>query len=102
MSENAEETINCFACHKDTGIALASKVSRTEECPYCFASLHSCKMCKFYDSSAYNECHESQAARIIEKDKSNFCDFFILSGVGETPSAAKDKLLSAADSIFKN
>ncbi|MBT7608558.1 MAG: hypothetical protein HN576_02300 [Bacteriovoracaceae bacterium] len=101
MTAEQLTNISCFACQKDTGISLESKISRTEECPLCYASLRCCRMCKFYDQSAYNECHETQAARILEKEKSNFCDFFILNGVGETPCEAKDKSMSAANALFK-
>jgi hypothetical protein len=101
VSEEAINNIICFACNKDTGISLESKIGRSEECTFCYASLHCCRMCKFYDSTAYNECHETQAARILEKEKSNFCDFFILNGVGETPGETKDKLMSSANALFK-
>jgi hypothetical protein len=102
MADKEPNNISCFSCHKDTGISLESKVGRTEECPSCYASLHCCRMCKFYDQSAYNECHETQAPRIIEKEKSNFCDFFVLDGLGDTPGEEKNKLMSAADALFKD
>ncbi|RZF23309.1 hypothetical protein DAY19_05460 [Halobacteriovorax vibrionivorans] len=75
-------------------------MSLKEECPYCYASLHCCKMCKFYDKSAYNECRESSADRIVEKEKANFCDYFILKG-GSDNGDGKDDLLAAANALFK-
>jgi hypothetical protein len=57
-------------------------------------------MCKYYDPSAYNECRESVADRVVDKEKANYCDFFILVGnsQGQVP---KDKLMDMANSIFK-
>mgnify|MGYP000450689798 FL=1 len=57
-------------------------------------------MCKFYDQSAYNECRESSADRIVEKEKSNFCDYFILKGSGNN-GTDKDDLVNAANALFK-
>ncbi len=102
IPEKIQEEIICFSCKKITGLHFDSKISRSEECPFCYASLHSCLMCNFYDKTAYNECHESEARRILEKDKSNFCDFFILkSSSAENLMQKKDKLFDAAAALFK-
>jgi hypothetical protein len=29
-----------------------------------------------HDRSAYNECREPQAERVLDKERSNMCDFF--------------------------
>jgi hypothetical protein len=51
----------------------------------------------------YNQCRESQAERVLDKERSNFCDFFSFNeycsdakakGAGETP---RDKL----EALFK-
>jgi hypothetical protein len=57
-------------------------------------------MCKFFDSTVYNECLESNAERIVDKEKANFCDYFTLSG-GPSNAASKEDLLKSADSLFK-
>jgi hypothetical protein len=57
-------------------------------------------MCKFYDVKVYNECHESNAERIVDKEKANFCDYFVLSGGGSS-GPSKDELVNAADALFK-
>ena len=43
--------------------------------------------CRFYDSSAYNDCSEPAADRVVEKDKANFCDYFS-AGAGGTVFSA--------------
>jgi hypothetical protein len=92
--------ITCYHCQKKIPILGAFKIVRTEECPYCSTSLHCCRMCTFYDPKVYNECRESNADRIVDKEKANFCDYFNLSD-GSNTGVSKESLLDAAASLFK-
>ncbi len=98
MSETAQ--ITCYKCQKNIPLLNGFKIARTEECPYCSTSLHCCRMCKHFDRSVYNECYESNAERILDKERSNFCDYFILTD-GKNGPAHKEELLNAADALFK-
>ena len=91
---------NCYKCNEKLSLLAGSNIDRREECPHCFADIHCCMMCEFYDQSAYNECREPMADRHTEKEKSNFCDYFKLAGKG-TAKEEKDELLSAAAALFK-
>lgn len=71
---NARSNVPCFFCHKD--IEITDRIGRRETCPHCGLDLHICRNCEFYDSTAYNECREPQAERVVDKEKSNFCDYF--------------------------
>lgn len=64
----------CFSCGKE--IQKNDRVGRRDQCPSCHHDLHACKNCEFYDPSAYNECREPQAERVLDKEASNFCDYF--------------------------
>lgn len=66
----------CFSCGKE--LEAIDRIGRREVCPSCGSDLHCCRNCEFYDKHAYNECREPQAERVLEKDKSNFCDYFQL------------------------
>jgi hypothetical protein len=57
-------------------------------------------MCKFFDPKVYNECHETNAERIVDKEKANFCDYFVLTD-GKNPGTNKEELIDAAASLFK-
>ncbi len=57
-------------------------------------------MCKFYDIHSYNECHESIAERLVDKEKANFCDFFS-PGNPVNPEEVKEKTKVLFDSLFK-
>lgn len=100
MTANNPQAITCYHCNKSIPMLGAFKITRTEECPYCSWSLHCCKMCKFYDSSVYNDCTEPNADRVVDKEKSNFCDYFNLSAGGKN-GPSRDDLLSSADALFK-
>ena len=93
--------LTCYKCNKALELESGMKVGRQEECPHCYASIHCCKMCFFYDPTAYNECKEPTADRIVDKEKPNFCDFFKI-GSGGDGGEGKDKLFNAANSLFKD
>jgi hypothetical protein len=93
-------SVKCYKCCADLALSVGQNTARNEECPQCYANIHSCMMCEFYDTTAYNECKEPTADRILEKEKANFCDHFKLSG-GAGAVDQKDSLLSAAEALFK-
>jgi hypothetical protein len=90
-----------FSCKKE--LEVENKVGRAETCPFCNADLHCCLNCLFYDPRAYNQCREPQAERVVEKDRSNFCDYFSFRDASATeakksPVQAKKNPL---DNLFK-
>jgi hypothetical protein len=64
----------CNSC-KET-LEVGPKVGRRESCPFCESDLHVCLNCRFYDPGSYNDCREPQAERVVDKGRSNFCDYF--------------------------
>ena len=91
----------CYNCSSELDFTEGSDVGRSENCQSCYASIRCCMMCQFYDKSAYNECREPTADRILEKDKANFCDYFKLSA-GDDNNESKNSALDAANALFKN
>ena len=90
----------CWKCRKEINI---EKPVRGDECPLCHADLHVCKACEFYESGAHNDCRESSAEFVSDKDRGNFCDYFRASKKitpGEDTSKA-DKAKAAFDALFK-
>ncbi len=90
--------LECFSCH--TTLEFSTDIGRREECSHCRADVRVCKNCEFYDPRAYNECRETSADVIVEKERANFCDFF-KPGSGLGVKQQKDDLLSAAEALFK-
>lgn len=91
----------CHSCSKE--LALIRKPGREETCPHCGADLHICLNCSFYSPGAYNECREPQAERVVEKKRSNFCDYFVFidDAARKGQAAKKDDPRSRLDALFK-
>lgn len=71
-----------------------------EDCDKCGEDLHTCTHCSFYDVRSYNSCKEPAADVVKEKDRANYCEYFQpYTGSGE--ASQKDRLLSAAELLFK-
>ncbi len=88
----------CHHCKKiNEGLI---QIGRRDECSFCKSDLHVCKNCQMFDLKSYNECKETSADRVKEKEKANFCDFFKALDNGSQMDA-KTKLLSAAEALFK-
>ena len=98
--------MECAFCNSE--IQIETKISRQDTCPHCNRDLRCCKQCQFYDPGAYNECREVAAERIIDKERANFCDYFVpatdgTGADGEQKKAHDDtqeklkKLFGAAD-----
>jgi hypothetical protein len=66
--------VKCAGCQTDLG--RIERVGRRDTCPRCRADLHSCRNCSFYEPGSYNECREPQAERVLDKLRSNFCEYF--------------------------
>jgi len=89
----------CHHCQKQ--VPLLGLVGRRDECPFCRADLHVCKNCQHYDPKAYNECKEPQAERVLEKEKSNFCDFFSPKSEGPSSLDIKAQQMAVAEALFR-
>lgn len=91
-------TLICHACQKAN--AVSGKVGFREDCMDCHADLHCCKNCQFYDPKVYNECRETAADVVREKDRNNYCDFFQPQQKANSVADEKEKLRAAAEALF--
>lgn len=89
-------------CHKcTTEIKLDGPIGRNETCSNCGADLRCCRNCTHYEPTCYNSCRESQAERVLDKEKRNFCDFFSFSK-DRTPTPAGTASRDKLEKLFKN
>lgn len=86
----------CWKCRKETNI---EKPVRGDECPYCHADLHVCKACDFYENGSHNDCRESSAEFVGDKERGNFCDYFRASTKGIAGDSGKSKADAAKDAF---
>ena len=93
--------MRCHACRGEVALASGESVGYRDACERCAADLHVCLNCAHYDPSAYNECRESSAERVLDRDRANRCDYF---RPGTGTNAATDTRkgsLASLDALFK-
>lgn len=99
----ANAVVACHSCGYENDLPPGRKVQRRDECERCGSDLHCCFNCRFYDPRRHNECAETQAERVVDKGRSNFCDYFepgggaVSGGRGSSSDAAKKSF----DDLFK-
>jgi len=90
----------CALCGKE--VAIDKYFSRKSTCPKCGGDLHICLNCRFYSASAHNKCLEVKAEFQRNRDKANFCDYFVFREGGASSSdKAKEDAKKKLDDLFK-
>lgn len=89
---------SCWHCGQELN---ALEYGRGDICRKCGRDTRVCKGCEFYDTSCNNECREPNADRQVEKERSNFCDYFKPGTPAAEGGQSKDEVLSAAEALFK-
>ena len=92
--------MNCFHCGRE--IPAKERVGFRDRCPACDRPAHACFNCDFYDPAYNNQCRETQAERVVHKDRANFCEYFTpRKGGGANVSPAGTDTRAKLDSLFK-
>lgn len=86
----------CWKCNKEIDI---QSVYRNSECPSCKTDLHCCKQCKFYSTQSHLDCKENISEPVIDKEKSNFCEYFSVKLDGLNVNIDKEKAKAAKDAF---
>ncbi len=91
--------MNCAFCGGK--VSLEGTVSKNDTCSHCGKDLRCCKQCKFYDPHSYNNCREVLAERIVDKERSNFCDYFVPRGSRGGKTNRTQDAKRALEALFK-
>lgn len=91
--------MHCFFCKGK--IDIGDKVGREDVCPHCGRDLKCCMQCKFYDAHAYNDCREVSAERVVDKERANFCDYFVPRGASRGSINPAQEARKALEALFK-
>ncbi len=94
--------MRCFDCGASIELASGARVAFRDSCETCGADLHVCCNCAHHDLASYNECRESSAERVSDRDRANRCEYF-RPGQGATGEATHPTpdAKAALDSLFK-
>ena len=90
----------CALCNSD--VQIDKYFTRKSTCPKCGGDLHICLNCKFYSPTSHNKCLETKAEFQRNRDKANFCDYFVFKeSVGSASSREKDDARKKLDELFE-
>jgi len=91
--------------HCGTAITLGEPIGREATCESCGRDLRSCRQCRHFDPRYHNQCRETEADLVVDKDRPNFCEFFTLNPEPWTPTATgpdpKRQAIERLESLFK-
>ena len=93
--------VACYRCGASVG-HLSLPLSRQDECPECQNYLHVCRMCRHFDPGVPRQCREDDAEEVIEKERLNFCDWYVASehAFDALRRSEEDQARSALDALF--
>jgi hypothetical protein len=95
------EDLKCYRCGESIAM-LSLPLSRRDQCPQCSVDMHVCKMCCHFDSRITRQCSEDGAEDVSEKERPNFCDWFVPSGDAFDPNrkSEADATMVALNALF--
>jgi hypothetical protein len=90
-----------MSCDNAVELAAGERVGFRDSCERCGADLHTCLQCSFHDPGAHNECRESNAERVSDRERANRCDYFSPGTEGMGSGEARGSALADLDALFK-
>ena len=95
------EPLSCYRCGASLE-KLSLPLSRRDECPACSVHLHVCRMCRHFDPAAVRQCLEDDAEDVGDKERLNFCEWFVPSANAFDPAARAeaDRAKQSLDALF--
>jgi len=91
--------MKCWKCGIE--IDTRERVEFRAACPSCDQALHACHNCGHYDPAYYNQCRETAAERVVDKERANFCEYFAPASGGVQPRSAPSGARTQLDALFK-
>ena len=89
----------CYFC--GTQLDEKMEVHRSSTCVSCGKDLKICYNCRFYNKGVHNDCLETSAEPVRNKDRSNFCDYFQFRDSASADNSSADPKGHAREDFFK-
>ncbi len=87
-------------CHCCAGEVSSSRIGVRDFCDRCQAYLHCCRNCEFYEPGAHNDCRESSAEPVADKEQGNFCDYFRFAALNPKLTTSSAQARAKLDQLF--
>jgi len=102
--------LHMYSCHScGAPIENPREVYRTSTCNGCGKDLKVCLNCRFYSPGAHWDCTESIDEQVADKERANFCTFFVFRSAPDAQGNARSGVESKAadarrklDKLFGN
>lgn len=91
----------CQACQAEVPLASGESIGFREACDRCGADLHVCLNCSHHDITAYNECRESSAERVLDAARANRCEYFRPNQAGSAAADSGKSAMSDLEKLFQ-
>ena len=98
IPKEEEKHYFCWNCGSEQEFEV--KLQRTDTCIHCGADLHCCKNCEFHDPGAHNQCTETIAEYVSDRERANHCTTFKFK-TGERETDEKEGAISKLEALFK-
>ncbi len=94
----------CHFCQTDLSQILPERgaIPRYASCPKCHRDVKVCLNCRHFDRASYNECRETSAPRVTDKEKANHCDFFQPGSGNQSHKNEDKKVQKDFNQLFKS
>ena len=91
----------CWRCGESLA-DLPLPLARLAECRACNSELHVCRMCRYYDTSVAKSCREPVAEEVSDKERANFCGWFMAKPRAYVPGSERQPATAQAalDALF--
>ena len=103
VRQDGERAMNCWRC--GAAIEAGERVGFRDCCPKCDRPLHVCRNCGFHDAGYHNQCRETMAELVADKERGNFCEYFKPAAArarrANSPPAAGDSVREKLEDLFK-
>ncbi len=93
--------MRCRSCNDEASLGSGDRVGFHDDCQRCGADLHTCHNCLFHDPSAHNECRESSAERVSQRERANRCEYFRPGDAEGGDGQARKQAIDDLDVLFK-
>lgn len=94
----------CQSC--GAPVTREEPIARDAECEQCRTDLRCCRNCRHWNPRVNNECTETEAERVVDKQRRNFCEYFyfIREAYAGGAGAGRDRAAEARaklDALFR-
>lgn len=89
----------CHHCGREW--TASRQPGRQETCEGCRSDLRVCLNCMHFDPKVAQQCRERRAEEVLEKDRSNYCEWFEFGANAYRGSAESERSQQAREAFNK-